>query len=382
MDKNQTKKWINEIRELIPSKSRPPLLLAPEPLGHEAVRFQSSPQSLRSWNSKRFQSWTLHGAVKTQSNRLIGFEFHFLEMNLRKDFIGVMPALWIKPHVTAVYFSLTDPHNASENEVFKTDSRGGVFSKNLGFADTESFHIEYDGWSLFQKDSNSFSFAAKDFHLDLQIMKPIVMHGQNGFVDTHYNQESSYVCSYSRLNASGRMILKEKLTTLKGNAWLEHEKMSGESFVQKLLNPENRNQLALQFDSGEEFYLEEGRYSTFIDGTGNSHHLVSDEVKSQVIEYWTSPQTGIRYPLKKRYSIPSLSIEFEIRPLFLAQEAMLRKNFLHNRWTGLVAASGQNRRQSFSGHGRLRITGIDLWLKQLSPLRKFDHNLTKYLSRL
>jgi predicted secreted hydrolase len=71
------------------------------------------------------------------------------------------------------------------------------------------------------------------------------------------------------------------------------------------------------------------------------------------IDFWTSPQSGARYPVSFQLDIPDEKIHLIVRPLLVDQE--LRLAVLY--WEGAVSLSGTADGAAISGEGYLELTG-------------------------
>ena len=70
------------------------------------------------------------------------------------------------------------------------------------------------------------------------------------------------------------------------------------------------------------------------------------------MDYWTSPKTGARYPVKWRISIPSFRIGLECTAAVSGQELVSEDDTGPTYWEGAVTYSGASR-----GVGYLEMTG-------------------------
>jgi predicted secreted hydrolase len=70
---------------------------------------------------------------------------------------------------------------------------------------------------------------------------------------------------------------------------------------------------------------------------------------------WTSPETGVRYPVSWELSIPSEDIHLYVDALVDDQEMDLSVNY----WEGAVRVRGTRGGASISGRGYLEMTGYD-----------------------
>jgi predicted secreted hydrolase len=91
---------------------------------------------------------------------------------------------------------------------------------------------------------------------------------------------------------------------------------------------------------------------TYIDRAGRATHLTRNAFQLQPLDFWTSPKTGARYPLRWRISIPSLQLTLECAATVAGQELISEDAAIPTYWEGAVTYSG-----SVTGAGYLEMTG-------------------------
>ena len=78
-----------------------------------------------------------------------------------------------------------------------------------------------------------------------------------------------------------------------------------------------------------------------------------EDVRLDVLDQWTSPQTGVAYPSTWRAVLPAYGIDLEITPLVRDQEMSL--SFLY--WEGAVSIEGAVDGEPVHGSGYVELTG-------------------------
>ncbi|MEW6058061.1 MAG: lipocalin-like domain-containing protein [Bdellovibrionota bacterium] len=333
-----------------------PLLTPAEAFGPEIERFRSESQALTSWRDKQSQRWLFWGALHTMRGRTYGFQLSFFDHRTQNDFLGAIPARWITQRSFSAQFALTDRLNADASRAFRSWQQGGFFSKKTGFASEGRFHVEMSGWHAYRNEKGSITVFAngdnESLHLELQESKPMSFHGQKGYID------HNYVCSYPRMKAKGLLVIDGALEEVQGLAWFDHEKKTP-------LRDEGAAELsriALQFNSGQELILflhDETVVGSWIEDTGESKHLIATEVEIENIEYAKSPQTGARYPLRRRIRIDHLKLELIVKPSVEMQEIDATKSLFTATWRGLIEAYGQLDSAEISATGFMELLGYD-----------------------
>jgi predicted secreted hydrolase len=87
------------------------------------------------------------------------------------------------------------------------------------------------------------------------------------------------------------------------------------------------------------------------DGSGKALSL--EDVRIDALDYWTSPESGARYPSRWRLRLPSEGLELEIVPLLADQE--LRTSVRY--WEGAVSVRGTAHGKAIGGGGYVELTG-------------------------
>ena len=81
------------------------------------------------------------------------------------------------------------------------------------------------------------------------------------------------------------------------------------------------------------------------------------------LDFWTSAETGARYPIRWRLAIPSQKLDLQITTPIERQELVLWPIIY---WEGAIRIDGAHDGHRVSGHGYLELTGY------AGGLRGFD----------
>jgi predicted secreted hydrolase len=92
---------------------------------------------------------------------------------------------------------------------------------------------------------------------------------------------------------------------------------------------------------------------TLVAADGRTRRLAAVDVAVEVLERWTSPRTGARYPARWLLRVPSEGLELEVVPLVADQE--MRTAFVY--WEGAVGVTGTSRGRPLAGRGYVELTG-------------------------
>jgi predicted secreted hydrolase len=92
---------------------------------------------------------------------------------------------------------------------------------------------------------------------------------------------------------------------------------------------------------------------TLVEPDGTSQSLAADDVRIEVLDHWTSPRGGTRYPVRWRLTVPRERLALEIVPRLADQE--LREPIRY--WEGAVLARGVDRGHPAEGQGYVELVG-------------------------
>ncbi|MBI3558756.1 MAG: hypothetical protein HY074_21020 [Deltaproteobacteria bacterium] len=354
-------KNLRVLSSLLPARKLP-LLTPAQAFGPDIERFRDSSQSLVAWWDKQSQWWCFRGNLVTGRGRSLGFQLAFIDRHTQNDFVGALPARWITPRAFAAHLAISDPMNGDTAKTFRVWQRGGLLSNSTGFAADDRFHVELGGWYGFRRADGSITLYAHgdgdSIHLELSELKPLAYHGQAGYND---GDGAAFYCSYPRLKTTGRVLLDGRLEEVTGLTWMDHEKLTGkESPFQG-----NWDRLLLQFSSGQDLMLflvrgrSEAASGSWIDAQGNVKHLVASDIQVENYEYWISPRTGARYPIKRRVRIEPLELELELKASLSNQEVDLTRSIFSSFWQGIVSVTGRYKGGELNGHGFMELAGHD-----------------------
>lgn len=242
-------------------------------------------------------------------------------------------------------------------------ARGGEMG--LAGATAEPFTAWIKDWRMASTDAPflpiDLTARSEGFGLALTLMPGPgpVLQGENGFSRKGPGPgNASHYYSYPRLPASGEVTLAGEVLPVTGQAWLDRE--WGTSALGPLVR--GWDWFALQLDDGGELmYYQLRRMDGSADplsaGTLTRPHrrLEAAGVALTPRRYWTSPETGIRYPVSWDLAIPSENLRLEVEAVLDAQEMDLSVTY----WEGAVRVAGFRRGVPVTGRGYLEMTGYD-----------------------
>jgi predicted secreted hydrolase len=303
----------------------------------------------------RTEWWYYTGNVRARDGHPYGFELVFFRQGADRKSSDNSSA-WRVDDIYLAHLALTDI-DAGHFRYWKRINRAGPGIAGVSFEDGRvwngNWQVRWDKAS----DVQTLTAIAEgvSFSLRLTPAKHAVINGENGVSQKAAGAgRASYYVSFPRLMVEGRLNGAE----VSGTAWMDHE-----WFTQQLdASQRGWDWFSVQLENGADLMLFDLRrtdgtidpYSsgTYIAKDGRSTHLKRDDFTLQPLEYWTSPKTGAKYPVKWRISVPSVGIALECTAAVREQELVSEDEAGQTYWEGAVTYSG-----SSPGIGYLEMTG-------------------------
>jgi predicted secreted hydrolase len=308
--------------------------------------------------------WYFTGNVVATDGRRFGFQLTFFRRGLTPGPPPDGPGL-SSNQVYFAHLAITDVagrrHVAAERF-----SRG---AGGLAGATGEPFAVWLEDWRAesLSPDGSAVRLVADDtetglaLDLALAAKKPLVAHGFRGLSPKSDEPgNASYYVGYTRLSARGRLGVSGDVSVA-GEAWFDHE------WSTSALGPGavGWDWFSLQLDDGRELMLfqirrEDGSAEAVSGGTlverdGRARRLAREEVSIDVLDHWTSAESGGRYPSRWRVRVLTAALDLAVEPWLDDQE--MRTSFVY--WEGAVRVSGRTEGRHVSGQGYVELTGYE-----------------------
>jgi predicted secreted hydrolase len=199
-------------------------------------------------------------------------------------------------------------------------------------------------------------------HLDLQGLKPAILHNGNGLI-TYGAGGFSYYYSRTRMALSGTMIDHTQSLAVTGEAWMDHQwgnflTLGGGGWDWFSIQLNNNTEMMLYFihnAAGQTI----STYAGYIDANANDHLLPTGALHATALDHWTSRTTGATYPSGWRLEIhdPQLQASLTLTPQLKNQELVVYQSTGNSYWEGAVSIEGQSNGQTIQGEGYVELTG-------------------------
>jgi predicted secreted hydrolase len=314
----------------------------------------------------RTEWWYYTGHLATEDGREFGYELTFFRQAMDDPHVTTNPSRWAIRHLYLAHAALSE-HDRQRFRYAEKISRAGIGKAG---SETGRLHAWIDRWSVEASPSDHrqhhLRAGSEGFSFDLHLVseKAPVVHGEGGISrkGTEAGQASHYY-SVTRLRTTGTLTVDGHLQTVHGTSWMDHEFGSG-----RLGNDQvGWDWFSVQLDDRSElmFYLlrrNDGTADPVSSGTwvlpdGTSSALTASDVKIEVLNYWTSPASGGRYPNRWQLSVPSRGLSLLLVPTMPNQELMTERSTQVTYWEGAVNVTGEVGERRMTGQGYVELTG-------------------------
>jgi predicted secreted hydrolase len=175
---------------------------------------------------------------------------------------------------------------------------------------------------------------------------PPALHGEGG-VSRKGDCDgcASYYYSLPRISLRGEIWRHDEKIEVHGLGWMDHE------FMSNALQPHQTgwDWLSLYLKNGDSimlFRMRETDGENFFSGTylkdGKTTPLPSGSFRMDELDYFVSPQTSARYPVKWRVQIPQFQFDEIVSPLVLPQEVTSKLENVPPYWEGAISSESGN----------------------------------------
>lgn len=308
----------------------------------------------------RTEWWYVTGNLSDRQGREFGYQLTLFRIAL-SPLPPVADSAWRSNQIYMGHFAVTDVA-AGRHLAFERYSRAAL---GLAGAQSVPFRVWLENWSMTGSGNDAFPLRVQaqtqGVSLDVTLVprKPVVLQGDCGLSQKSSEPgNASYYYSYTRLETQGTLRIDDQRFTVHGNSWLDRE------WSTSALGPEQTgwDWFALQLNDGHDlmFYrlrrhdgeTDPHSSGTWVEPNGSTRRLGASEVELTVLETWTSPHSGDRYPSRWALRIPDYQLALTITPKLADQEMRLQVRY----WEGTVSVAGQLEGKPISGQGYLEMT--------------------------
>jgi predicted secreted hydrolase len=305
--------------------------------------------------------WYYTGHLTAEDGREFGYELTFFKRITNEDkvpeFFIPIPASWFKDVAMLGHFAVTD----LRNKKFKAKEIDD-FIFNRSKADEKKYDLMIDTWTVREEKGKHILCAEmKDYKIELELetLKPVAFHGQNGIVDKGANH-ANYYYSFTRMKTSGTITVEDEPIKVEGISWMDHE-----YGTMKLTYPQtgwdwfsvqldNNCELMIYIIRDDKDAIIDTGGGTFVLPNGKTVWLTKDDIDIKTLKYWYSKKTDSNYPASWEIAIKSLKLKLNVNPVLAHQELDLNPMPY---WEGSVRVNGTYNNLPVIGKGYVELVG-------------------------
>ena len=303
--------------------------------------------------------WYYTGHLETESGRRLGVQLVFFQAFIPSslDLLGFIPAGWfVQEPLYFAHAAVTDEDAGTfvyaEQSTFPAGPPAGAYR--------DRYRVFLGAWSAEQQgDTHLLSVSTPEFAFELRAKpsRPPVIHGP-GYSGTPETGRSYYY-SFTRLATTGAIALDGRVERVTGRLWHDHQ--WGEIGQVK----PDWDWWGLVLDDGADLMLYEVRLGgrraglggTLVLPDGRVIDLQPGDFQITATGSWTSPHTGITYPMGWRIALPAYEYDLLVHPRVLDQELRTPGSTRVTYWEGSVEVLGSGPGGAVAGEGYVELIG-------------------------
>ena len=308
----------------------------------------------------RVEWWYVTARLKANDGRRFGTQFALFRYALRPE-DAAMRVDWRSGQIYLAHAAITD----IDGDRFRFDEQTARGAAGLAGAEHAPFRAWLGDCSIGAQTASAFlplqlqcGGSAFGYTLELGGVDSPVLHGDQGYSQKSESGSASAYYSYPQLAASGELWIDDERFQVDGNAWYDHEWTSGVLAADQV----GWDWFSLRLSDGSALMLFNIRHAdgsvasrrgTLIEADGSVRALAEGDLEVRPNGHWTSPHSGVRWPLRWTLSSKSLDLELDIAPVRDDQEFDGAVRY----WEGAIDASGLRNGRSITAEGYLELTG-------------------------
>jgi predicted secreted hydrolase len=306
----------------------------------------------------RTEWWYYTGFLSGQDGQQYGFELVFFKSYVPPAVrvANLLPINWASNPIYFSHFALSDQ-----------ETQQHVFFEQVSFPQFWEAGARADQYKVWNGDWRAWADGIQHhlradggryrLRLDLETIKAPVLHGPGGTGVIEMGQAGpSYYYSRVDLDGVGLLYVDGQRQVVQASAWMDHQWGSWDlhqgfdGWDWFSLHLEDGSRLMLFHFRDESGGLQPQSGGNWITAAGTAQHLALEDYQLEVLDTWTSPQTGGTYPVAWQLTIPDLGLDATVEATFPEQELPIRFGPVY--WEGTVTVDGTP-----SGRGFVELTG-------------------------
>jgi predicted secreted hydrolase len=277
----------------------------------------------------RIEWWYITGHLHDENQDHYGFQATFFRYALTPD-AGMGSDTFGSEHIFMAHMAVSDIKRRTFYHEERLNRDGWD-----AFCSTQKMKMRNGNWTLEQYENERMELEATiqeeiALSLNLQPSQPHVLFGENGLSTKGADPSAcSWYITYPRIEVEGQMQLDDKLLSVTGEAWMDHEISSSQLSKTQV----GWDWLSVRFHDSSEMMLyilrdEQGSPDphsklVWIEPDGTLTHMGPEAFSWRTRDTWASVKSGAVYPIRTTLSGSRPNgdpFSFDIEPLFDAQE--------------------------------------------------------------
>lgn len=304
--------------------------------------------------------WYFTGSLVDGQDQRFGYELTFFRVALRPDEIG--GSEWRARDLVVAHFTVTEV-DADRFHRAEAVQRAAM---DLAGARTGALDVWLQDWRAWQDDEGTFHLRAREDDLALELSltptKGPVLHGENGLSRKNADgSEASHYVTLPRLRTEGRLVVEGQTRPVSGMTWMDHEFFTGSTPAEGL----GWDWFSARLADGRDLMIYRVHrentppydFATLVRVDGSSRPMDVAGLRLEPLDWWTSPDTGNRYPVRWRVTLPAEDLRLEVEPALENQEMDARASVGFSYWEGLCFYTGSWKGRDVAGEGYVELTG-------------------------
>lgn len=307
--------------------------------------------------------WYYTGNLQTAEGRQFGYQLTFFRSALVPENQFEAEANgsdWRTNQVYLAHFTISD----IAAEQFYAQEQFSRGAEGLAGAQAEPYHIWLNHWQAEEVGPEQVRLFAQGETTTLDLLLtatlPPVLHGDEGLSTKGAELgNASYYYSLIGLESAGTITVNGESFAVTGESWKDHEystsALSEGSVGWDWYSIQFDNDYALMFFQirREDGTLEPFSSGSWIDPQGNVTPLTLADWQMEPLDTWTSPTSGVEYPIAWRITIEKIGLELEGSALMPNQELNVSTTY----WEGASAFTGTLNGEPVTALGYVEMTG-------------------------
>jgi predicted secreted hydrolase len=255
------------------------------------------------------------------------------------------------------HFAVTD----LQNEKFQAKEINN-FIFNRSKADDKKYDLMIGTWTAREENGKHILYAEMKgckIELELEALKSVIFHGQNGIVNKGANH-ANYYYSFTNMKTSGTLTIDGQPVKVEGISWMDHEygtmklafPQTGWDWFSVQLD--NNCELMIYLIRNDNDKIIDTGSGTFVLPNGKTVWITKDDIDVKTLSYWYSQETDSNYPASRDIKVKSLNLKLKVDPVLAQQELELKPMPY---WEGSVRISGTYNNLPVQGKGYVELVG-------------------------